>query len=786
MAHTPSWSRSGSDGRGASASHGGLRRPLRRGPAARLRGLQAAAGRRSPRRGKAARSSPLVALALCLGVVVSAAPGLASVPAPHRGGPGAARLSGSSSSREAHSKPLRPSTAHVLKAPRVSPRVWRLPKPTVTQACKVVEQKLPPPSPQGRVRVCTESAHDRLPSADKAAHFAKWEPTPAELAQAHRRAQALTPSGARRRSASPTAGRRSKAHASTRRKTRRQLVEDRVVGGTGHAVTGTDAAFMSSPTPGDLAQPDWLWDDVASHPTSRWGAVSVADTNTFTEYVFGGYSGSAYLGDLNAYGFSGWSTPTVTGLPSARAFSMAAYDPVNNEVVLFGGKNSSGGLGDTYTWVPGATGWTHVTSAGPPARWGAAMAYDPTLGEVVLYGGLSSVNGPLTDTWVFNAATSTWTQLTSATQPGRRWGVSMVFDPNLPASSSTPTGQMVMFGGQYTASSFSTCTTGCGLTSESDTWVFDGTSWTQLSLATAPSSRFEYSMNYDSSSGQVVLFGGTDGTHYNNETWRFDGTAWTRAVGIASPPALAYMQMATVGEFGFIFGGTTDGATPNGQWWEFYRETPTVTVSPLSTDHASYTVGQSVGFTVSFGNTGPTPLSMANAVATLPSGLALSASAVINNSTGLPCTAITAPSCSVSPTSPTITVSGTQIPKASSLSFTVYGTVASLTSGATIANCAAGTSLPSLASPSGYASQVLSDSPSVYYRLDEPTPTGTARNLVTGGSALNGTYTSSGVASYSPGATGDGDSAVRPPVNWSISCESAASVVTTCRGADAW
>jgi Galactose oxidase, central domain len=57
--------------------------------------------------------------------------------------------------------------------------------------------------------------------------------------------------------------------------------------------------------------------------------------------------------------------------------------------------------------------------------------------------------------------------------------------------------QIVLFGGFDT--------TGRAL---SDTWLWDGSNWTQQGFVTGPSPRGLHAMAYDSAHGQVVLFGG--------------------------------------------------------------------------------------------------------------------------------------------------------------------------------------------------------------------------------------------------------------------------------------
>jgi hypothetical protein len=58
-----------------------------------------------------------------------------------------------------------------------------------------------------------------------------------------------------------------------------------------------------------------------------------------------------------------------------------------------------------------------------------------------------------------------------------------------------------------------------------DTWTFDGTRWTQLSVSNAPPARSFAAMA--TLGNEVVLFGGA-AIGFLNDTWMFDGTSWTQ------------------------------------------------------------------------------------------------------------------------------------------------------------------------------------------------------------------------------------------------------------------
>jgi Invasin, domain 3/Galactose oxidase, central domain len=93
--------------------------------------------------------------------------------------------------------------------------------------------------------------------------------------------------------------------------------------------------------------------------------------------------------------------------------------------------------------------------------------------------------------------------------------------------------RVVLFGGLH------------GSASLNDTWEFDGTTWSKISVPQSPAPRSLSSLTYDPTIQRVVLFGGFSGALYLNDTWEFDGQSWVPFL-TANPPARA--QHATAFE----------------------------------------------------------------------------------------------------------------------------------------------------------------------------------------------------------------------------------------------
>jgi hypothetical protein len=258
------------------------------------------------------------------------------------------------------------------------------------------------------------------------------------------------------------------------------------------------------------------------------GDADSGSTMSVTDAVTLGASG-----DPGSIGSYAWEQ--ITGqnqfVPDARHSAAMAYDVDDDNVVLFGGQETTGSnsglLNDTWIWDGEDQEWQEVNLAGgaakPSARKGAAIAYDPASGHVLLFGGQDGSGGALSDTWLWDGTTQKWEQVNAAGPSARTYSqMAYYFDGD-------GSGKVVLFGGIS------------GSSIRGDTWVWDGASktWSLQSPATNPPALHSGAMAFDGT--QAVLFGGDMGqgagvngvTHElsNTELWQWDGTTWTNARG---------------------------------------------------------------------------------------------------------------------------------------------------------------------------------------------------------------------------------------------------------------
>lgn len=140
-------------------------------------------------------------------------------------------------------------------------------------------------------------------------------------------------------------------------------------------------------------------------------------------------------------------SPQTRSEKEALNWSAMCPDPVNEELLLFGGCGVATRRGDPGTWVysPKKNEWRQLDlEVLPPQRALAPMVYDPATKKIVLFGG-DGLDRLRADTWVYDCATRTWEERKPALSPSPRFGHALL---HLPKS-----GRIVLLGGVgYTSS----------------------------------------------------------------------------------------------------------------------------------------------------------------------------------------------------------------------------------------------------------------------------------------------------------------------------------------------
>ena len=185
----------------------------------------------------------------------------------------------------------------------------------------------------------------------------------------------------------------------------------------------------------------------------------------------------------------------------------------------------------------------------------AGAAFDTVRGELVLFGGATADDNEAgveimnNETWTWDG--TNWTQKAPSTSPSGREAFAMAYDPVHQ--------QTVIFGGAIETASDP-------FFAIAETWIWDGTTWTQRSPATSPSPRFGARMAWDGN--RIILFSGLTASGRPQETWAWDGTNWTLLSPATSPAGRAYPAMVYDAQRNqlVMFGGVASTGFLNDTW----------------------------------------------------------------------------------------------------------------------------------------------------------------------------------------------------------------------------
>jgi hypothetical protein len=71
-----------------------------------------------------------------------------------------------------------------------------------------------------------------------------------------------------------------------------------------------------------------------------------------------------------------------------------------------------------------------------------------------------------------------------------------------------------------------------------DTWMWDGSDWTELFPAHRPPARSDFGLTFDEKRQSVILFGGNVIAFEDTDTWEWIGDDWVRLGTLQEPPEM--------------------------------------------------------------------------------------------------------------------------------------------------------------------------------------------------------------------------------------------------------
>ena len=304
------------------------------------------------------------------------------------------------------------------------------------------------------------------------------------------------------------------------------------------------------------------WNRIADGPATSDHAMGY-DAHRHRMVIFGGYD-QAFAPTNTTFEWDGttWTQITTPAAPTPRISAAMTYDPDHGVILLYGGNlaPSASNNNSNELWKYDGTTWTKL-AAGPPNLQLASFAYSIASHRAILFGGFTNAGAASNQTWAWNG--TAWQQL--AAGPPARADATLVDDGRK---------RLVLFGGETLP------TAGGGNSVFGDTWIFDGTVWTQ---APVPAARYDYAITTDTDRRRIVMFGGSTQITSSVETWELSDLGWQR-VATTGPtmytrPGMVYdeKRRQTV-LFGGYPGPTNETWIWNGSAWT--KKTPATSPPP--------------------------------------------------------------------------------------------------------------------------------------------------------------------------------------------------------------
>jgi N-acetylneuraminic acid mutarotase len=295
-------------------------------------------------------------------------------------------------------------------------------------------------------------------------------------------------------------------------------------------------------------------------PGARFASTLAYVPSTSSLLMFGGWDGTQCFNAVLSYDPAAdtWTDLDSAGItPAGRTLHSMCYVPSQSLLVVFGGYDGTRYLGDTWAYDIATDSWTDLAPIGdaPAARGGQSLVYLESENKLLLFGGWNGAK-EFGDTWEYDLTANSWTELRpDGAAPAARDSQAMVYMPE--------SGNVLLFGGWNQSADFS------------DTWAYDPSTnaWTNLEPAgDSPSSRALHQMVLETSTGKVLLVGGGSlGNVATNDAWAYDpaANAWAPVASAGERPAtrtghaMAYDEAAGSS---FLFGGSDGGQFFNDLW----------------------------------------------------------------------------------------------------------------------------------------------------------------------------------------------------------------------------
>jgi hypothetical protein len=185
-------------------------------------------------------------------------------------------------------------------------------------------------------------------------------------------------------------------------------------GGYGNEVTHSDTWIF------DYSTTTWTEMSPTTHPSGRYGPCMFYDAENERTMLFSGNALDGMNPDMWEYNYTTdeWNEIVEYPQPLGRKWGSMTYDSDNQVGLLFGGDcNDPEFVDDTWVFNCSTNEWQEMApEASPCVRASPGLTYDPINQKAILFGGQSRDDSgyiSLDDTWTYDLATGTWTDMST-------------------------------------------------------------------------------------------------------------------------------------------------------------------------------------------------------------------------------------------------------------------------------------------------------------------------------------------------------------------------------------
>lgn len=311
----------------------------------------------------------------------------------------------------------------------------------------------------------------------------------------------------------------------------------------------------------------WVRLATAHDAGERSGQAMVYDSNRSRIVLFGGRRNDittkvqSVLNDTWIFKNGDWSQLATPSSPPGRTVPGAAFDPIRDRLVMFGGNSISTDGKNTLiplhdTWEFDGTTWIQRAADGPKVS-KPSVTYDDATHQVILLGlDESSSTKTATLMYIYDAAAGAWNQVKPDGLPPCVNESHVLFDGE--------TNSVILVGGVCNDSAVT-----------DDTYSWDGTSWTKLTVKTVLDRTFGGGFAYDPTTQSLLQYGGSiafGGSHIG--TVAFHAGDWSTLTDTFSPSPRSLPVVFTYpgNDVVYVYGGR-DETGANEELWTYANGT---------------------------------------------------------------------------------------------------------------------------------------------------------------------------------------------------------------------